>query len=175
MKGKRRRLVVPLSFRSVLRRVWSGGQVGADIAGLRAAKKAGLETGGYIPLGFLTINGMRPEYREEFGLVETVQQGYPTRTIMNAAHTDGTIRFAYRWHSAGERLTLRAIERHGKPYLDITPGPGAIAPRKAAVWIVEQGIITLNVAGNADEHLEPFVETYLLEVFEILGWMGHLV
>jgi hypothetical protein len=38
-------------------------------------------------------------------------------------------------------------------------------PREVAIWLRENGVETLNVAGNADPHLEPFVETYLAAVF----------
>ncbi|MFZ8324119.1 YpsA SLOG family protein, partial [Staphylococcus aureus] len=40
-----------------LKKVISGGQTGADQAGLRAGKAAGLETGGMVPKGCLTDDG----------------------------------------------------------------------------------------------------------------------
>ena len=43
-------------------RVISGGQTGADQAGWRAAKASGIPTGGWMPKGFLTEDGPRPEF-----------------------------------------------------------------------------------------------------------------
>ena len=40
-----------------LQEVWSGGQNGANIAGLRAAKAVGLKTGGWMPKGYRTEGG----------------------------------------------------------------------------------------------------------------------
>ena len=41
-------------------KVCSGGQTGADLGGLIAAKQAGLETFGWMPPGFLTEFGPKP-------------------------------------------------------------------------------------------------------------------
>jgi hypothetical protein len=38
----------------MIERVISGGQTGADQAGWRAARAAGIPTGGFMPKGFLT-------------------------------------------------------------------------------------------------------------------------
>lgn len=53
--------------------VISGGQTGADRAGLEAPRDAGIETGGFAPQGFLTSNGTDATLESEFGLV-AVQQ-----------------------------------------------------------------------------------------------------
>lgn len=147
--------------------VISGGQIGADIAGVRAAKLAGIKTGGNMPLGFITLDGMKPEYREEFGMREAVTGSYRTRTELNVRDSDGTIRIAYRWHSPGELCTLRAINWFEKPYLDIDPA-NPLKPRAVALWLRSKQIKVLNVAGNADTFLETFVESYLREVFKCL-------
>jgi hypothetical protein len=46
----------------MLDRIISGGQTGADQAGWRAARACGVPTGGFMPLGFLTEGGPRPEF-----------------------------------------------------------------------------------------------------------------
>jgi hypothetical protein len=120
-----------------------------------------------MPLGFITIRGLRPEYAEEFGMRECLDTTYPTRTVKNAKESDGTLRFAYRWNSPGELCTLRAIERFSKPFLDIAPSTPP-TPRQVACWLRDERIRVLNVAGNADVELEEFVETFLAEVFRWL-------
>ncbi len=44
----------------MLDRVISGGQTGADQAALRAARAAGIPTGGWAPLGWKTEEGPAP-------------------------------------------------------------------------------------------------------------------
>jgi hypothetical protein len=162
---KRRRLAVPVNWK--LEKVISGGQIGADIAGLRAAQRAGIPTGGYMPLGFVTLFGLRPEYASEYGMQECPINGYRHRTFENVRHSDGTLRIAYRFNSAGEICTMQAIRQIDKPWLDVSPSC-PVKPRAVASWLQYYGIRVLNVAGNADIHLEPFVETYLAEVFKWL-------
>ena len=145
-------------------KVISGGQIGVDIAALRAAKRAGLETGGLMPIGFIAQDGLHPEYRELYGIKE-YPGGYASRTWGNVDASDATLRIAYRWHSPGERCTLNAITAYKKPHLDINPA-NPLPPFMVAVWIQIFGVEVLNVAGNADRQLEPFVEEYLGDVFE---------
>jgi hypothetical protein len=48
----------------MLDRIIGGFQGGADQGAIRAAKALGVPTGGYMPLGFLTEAGPRPEFAE---------------------------------------------------------------------------------------------------------------
>lgn len=72
--------------------VISGGQTGADQAGLAAAKFLDYRTGGRCPKGYLTELGAEPWLRE-FGLVETSSPGYRSRTLANVQVSDGTVIF----------------------------------------------------------------------------------
>lgn len=154
----------------MLRRVISGGQTGADQGGLKAAKKCGLETGGWIPRGFLTENGSNPELAE-FGLKETTTVSYGPRTKYNVQDADGTIRFAAIFHSPGEIATRRAILENNKTSIDVdfnNPRPH----EEVVKWILEKNIQVLNVAGNRESKcpgIEKFTEDYLSTVFELLG------
>ena len=68
-------------------KIISGGQDGADIAGLRAAKSVGLKTGGFIPKGFKTKSGPKPEYSEQYGINQTSTEDYAFRTALNVEHS----------------------------------------------------------------------------------------
>ena len=46
----------------MIERVISGGQTGADQAGLAVAKRLGIPTGGCMPKGWLTEAGPRPDF-----------------------------------------------------------------------------------------------------------------
>lgn len=84
-------------------RIHSGGQTGADLAGLWVAKKMGLPTGGLAPQGFKTQAGDKPALKELFGL--KAAGDYRTRTIQNVRDSDLTIIFARNMSSPGTVLT----------------------------------------------------------------------
>lgn len=151
-------------------KIISGGQVGADIAALRVAKKLGFETGGWAPKGWVTKNGPMPQYAEEYGMTECHDGGYPERTRMNVMSSDCTIRIASNWKSYGELCTLRWIRFYNKPYHDIHLN-GDLEylpqlPRLIAIWIEKNMYETINVSGNSTRLLEPVVERFLMEVFK---------
>jgi len=150
-------------------KVISGGQCGADIAGLRAAKRLGLQTGGWMPKGFRTLNGLRPEYAEQYGLVETESEQYPPRTKRNVQQSDGTIRFAENFNTAGERCTLKYIREFNKPNMDVWINNEIVRQWQVIKWLHDNDIHILNVAGNARFEIEGFVENYLLEVLRVPG------
>jgi len=147
----------------MIERVISGGQTGIDVAALRVAKSMNIPTGGMMPKGWWTLAGQHPEYASLYGMVECARPGYPPRTEINVATSDVTIRIAKTFLSAGEVCTLKAIQRHRKPWCDIPMARGAAgllaADRdclKQAVALVraravELGhLVVLNVAGNSE-------------------------
>jgi hypothetical protein len=153
-----------------LLQVISGGQTGADRAGLIAARALGLKTGGWMPLGFLANDGEHPEFAARFGIYAMSSRQYPPRTAMNVRESDGTLRFAKHWDSPGELLTLKLCKKYQKPFLDIVPG-GKLTPNEVANWIEENRIRVLNVAGNAEQTspgIQEFVVGFLTDVFRVL-------
>ena len=154
----------------MLKRVISGGQTGADIAGLDVAKKFGFETGGLMPFGFLTLAGCKPEYKELYGLQAHSSSSYRPRTRANVKASSGTIRLAYNFESAGEKCTLTAIKDYKKPSIDVdlvNPIPVDDVIR----WLEDNKIQILNVAGNSEETSPgtyTAVSQYLEKVFEKL-------
>lgn len=133
----------------MLKKIISGGQTGADIAGLVVAKQMGIPTGGTMPKGFKTLRGPEPDYAILFGIKEHNSQSYIPRTYKNVEDSDGTIRLAYNFNSAGEICTLNAINRYGKIYLDVNLAKPQEA-QEVAKWILENKIKTLNIAGNSE-------------------------
>jgi Circularly permutated YpsA SLOG family len=155
----------------MLVQVISGGQTGADRGALIAAKACGLATGGWMPKGFLTLEGPRPDLAKEFGLQEHTSPKYPPRTRRNVQLSDATIRFARHWQTPGEHVTLKFLLQYRKPYLDVSvnapPTIGVVAE-----WLLENRVRILNVAGNAERSapgIEEFVDEYLSEVLRSLA------
>ena len=144
----------------------SGGQTGADQAGLFAARTLGIETGGWIPKGWLV---QTPEGKdisnpslEEFGLKEHHSSRYSDRTKQNVLDADATVWFGYK-DSAGGRLTIATAREHSKPYI-INP-----TPEELRAFVKNLNVRVLNVAGNRISSYNPTIyeTTYatLIEVF----------
>ena len=126
-----------------LTRIISGGQTGADLGGLKAAKRLDLKTGGWIPKGFRTEDGDKPSLGLTYDLKETKERDYPPRTKLNVAHSDGTIIFAEK-ESRGSILTQNTCRKLSKPYW-INPNVDEIR-----VFITEHEIEVLNISGNRE-------------------------
>ena len=157
----------------MLKKVISGGQTGADIAGLKAAKLRGLETGGTMTKGWKTLKGPKPEYEEMYGMEESDTFDYPTRTRDNVESSHGTVRFATDFWSPGEICTKKAIDFYGRPYYDVLADENAwdLLPEVVG-WIKRNKIEILNVAGNTEQSapgMEKFVFHFMLAVFDELG------
>ncbi|HME98544.1 MAG TPA: putative molybdenum carrier protein, partial [Terriglobia bacterium] len=60
-----------------MKKIISGGQTGADMGGLLAARELGIETGGMAPKGWLTENGPEEVLLRSFGLSECEEEGFP--------------------------------------------------------------------------------------------------
>lgn len=154
----------------MLTKIISGGQTGADRAGLIAARAAGLNTGGWMPKGFKAHDGLHPEFAELYNIKEDSSPLYPPRTFKNAFEADGTVRFAADFQTAGEICTLKAIEKSGKSHFDVHV-LGDTNPSQLADWIKNNNIKTLNVAGNSEERacgIEEFVVMFILATIEEL-------
>jgi Circularly permutated YpsA SLOG family len=153
----------------VLDRVVSGGQTGADQAGWRAARASGIATGGWMPEGFLTEAGPRPDFAEMFGALEIPGGGYPERTRANVRDSDATIWFGDP-DSPGGRTTLRACTGSGKPVYQVIEG--LTQPADVAAWIEAEKVRVLNVAGNREstepgigEQVERFLVVTLRQLY----------
>ena len=94
----------------------SGGQTGADQAGLDAAKSLGFITGGWAPKNWETMDGPSKELLESYGLKEH-SGGYRPRTIQNVKDSDITIIVSRKWKSPGTILTINSCIRNLKPFI----------------------------------------------------------
>ena len=139
----------------------SGGQTGADQGGLEADLALGLPTGGWMPKGFITQDGPRPDFVRKFGVLEHASSKYPPRTEENVKASNATIRFATDFSSAGEKCTLRAIKKYKRPYFDIHINyPPPVSEVKQ--WLIENKVVVLNIAGNS-ERTSPGIQSFVIQ------------
>lgn len=129
-------------------KVISGGQIGADRAGLDWALSQGLEIGGWCPRGRLALDGKIPD---KYPLVETVSPEYPARTINNVQDSDATVIFTRNPPGAGSLLTEKFCKYCGKPYFIFYDGSVAYACAMNLVQFLDRNCVKiLNVAGSRD-------------------------
>lgn len=156
--------------------VISGGQTGADQAGLRAAKMNGIKTGGWSTLGWRTQDGPQEEMLRGFGLVECDKAEYQIRTGLNVRDADITLRLAGDFGSSGEKCTYNWIKTHKKPYVDLNV-PADLThenAEKLTDYLKANLYHVINIAGNAESTCPGIgkqVEEFLDMVFTLL-WLN---
>lgn len=180
------------SSTSTLVKVISGGETGADMAGLLAAREAGLQTGGTAPPGFATDEGPRPELLKSFGLSplppkSSLQAGYVQSSILNVENSDATVAFrvkmstgtdktigfcvAKKWAVSQKFATTHEVWEHDtghKPVL-VVIRMGLVAKAALLRFVEKHKVRILNVAGHREDKSEPgwqkSVQDFLLDVF----------
>lgn len=173
---------------SMLEKIISGGQLGADIAGLRAAKALGLATGGTAPVGFRNSSGAQNSaLAVQYGLQECegaqdlpIPAQYVMRSKANVDNSDGTVAFrscasngtdkTIHYCRTGKWPTGVHVKPTTKPYkpvlvIDLI---GNSSNRQADAqrlvdFISANNIKTLNVCGNRRILLVPNWEGIIKE------------
>lgn len=160
-------------MKSLILKIISGGQTGADMGGLLAGKQLEIRTGGCAPKGFLTENGSNYDLSKSFGLHQSDSEKYPPRTAENIGKSDCTIIFSSNTGAErGSILTQNLCLSKKKPHLWVDPTNLGIV-EEIREFIAEQARsksrpIILNVAGNRESKspgIELKVQEILVEVF----------
>ena len=155
-------------------KIISGGQSGADLGGLVAAERYGLigEFGGWMPRGWLTEDGPKPEYEARFRMREHPSRDYRDRTISNIGLADATLIFGDP-RTPGGRLATSTLLNLQLPYAVIGSSDYTKPAVLAREFIVRNNFTVINIAGNResrDPGIQAWVERYLSEGFEVMGF-----
>lgn len=134
----------------------SGGQTGADRAGLECAKAIGLETGGTAPKGYWTETGSDLSLKD-FGLTESVSVHYKPRTWANVRDADVTLWFG-KLGSPGYWCTKQAAGNYGKLFIE----------NPVNLQDISETYEVINVAGNRASK-NPDVIQLVKDAFATLG------
>lgn len=153
----------------MVRKVVSGGQTGADRAGLDWARAYGLGHGGWCPRGRRAEDGTIPD---DYQLTETPSCEYEQRTAWNVRDSDVTVVFSIaRELSGGSKLTVELAEQLGKPWLHLRPDLDAA--RALRKFLCEHQVEVLNIAGPRASH-EPEVYAFVAATLNaVLGTDPH--
>ena len=149
----------------MIKKVISGFQSGAEIAGIYAAVECGIPTGGMMTMGFLTEDGPRPEYERLYGAVDSGVDNYSHRAQLNVRDSDFTLWFG-KSDSYGYRLTTRSAARYHVPFImvDTRSDLGSLA--STIIFKGELGIV--NIAGNFESSSPGVfnsVKQFLIDLF----------
>ena len=158
----------------MIRRIVSGGQTGADRAGLDAAMACGVPHGGWCPKGRRADDGVIPD---TYQLTETNGTSYLARTERNVKQSDGTVIFTLGELTGGSSRTADFARRHRKPCihvrLDTLTDEEAVA--ELLHFVAEQGITCANIAGSSEVR-EPGIYKRVRAIVERgLRWQGSEV
>lgn len=163
----------------IIRRIISGGQSGADIAGLRAARACGIRTGGWAPKGYMTERGPRPfVLGRMYGLQEDSSERYPPRTLKNIMMADATLILADSFDS-GSGLTAKMCLQNHKPAMQISmidliteyPSKNARGLIEVLQWVSAREPKIINIAGNRESKaptIEVKAQAFLTLLFNML-------
>jgi len=154
----------------VIKKILSGGQTGADRAALDVAIKKEIPHGGWIPKGRKTEDGMLPD---KYQLQEMPTVSYSKRTEQNVLDSDGTLIVTHGKLNGGSALTRRLAEKHKRPHihLDMNGLSTDDAADALRVWIENNGIMILNVAGPRASK-DPDIYSMTVKVLETLLMNG---
>jgi hypothetical protein len=148
-------------MRFIPQKFTSGGQTGADRAGLDGAIALGIPHGGWCPAGRKSEDGAIPE---QYCLKETASDRYDQRTMMNVIEGDGTVVFNRGGRlSAGSRLTVRLCQDANRPCLVLDCSNFEQDVEKFKNWLEQVKPTVLNIAGNR-ESVSPGIGDYVRQV-----------
>lgn len=149
------RYVMPVGFRIV-----SGGQAGADRAGLDWALQHGVDHGGWCPKGRRSEDGAIPA---GYLLSETPLAGYLQRTEWNVRDSDATVIFTLTDAlDGGSKKTAEFAEKRGRPCVHFRPG---VHPKFLAQFLARHRVTTLNVAGKR-ESAAPGIHRFVCQMLD---------
>ncbi|MEM1295056.1 MAG: putative molybdenum carrier protein [Verrucomicrobiota bacterium] len=128
-----------------LERIVSGGQTGADRAGLDWALDHGIPHGGWCPQGRRAEDG---PISTRYELTETAESKYHVRTRLNVEDSDGTAIFGLAAElTGGSALTREFAQQFLKPWIHISQAATKDAAMALRRFLIENSVHTLNIAG----------------------------
>lgn len=143
---------------NLVTKIVSGGQTGADRAGLDVALWHEFPHGGWCPKGRKAEDG---PLGGQYHLTETPSTSYLQRTEWNVRDSDGTMVFTFTKEATGGSLrTLAFAKKHEKPCLHIFPGRDYQPELLIQKFITEHSIKVLNIAGSR-ESKEPGIYAWV--------------
>ena len=148
---------------SLIEKIVSGGQTGADRMDLDWAIWHDIPHGGWCPRFRKAEDGKIPD---QYQLTETPKSDYVQRTEWNVRDSDGTLIFSLSDKlSRGSAKTAFFCQKHGKPFLHVHPGLSYSLAADVLRFVSDNAIKVLNIAGTRASK-EPYVGKFVKQVLE---------
>jgi hypothetical protein len=148
----------------MLKKIISGGQVGADQGALDAAIKYNFPHGGWIQKGRKTQSGI---LLDKYELEEMSVSGYKERIEQNVIKSDGTVIISHGDLAGGADYSQKMAKKHDRPclHIDLEETPPFVASPEINTWLIENNIEIMNVTGSrASEDSDIYRDTvYIVE------------
>lgn len=142
-------------------KIISGGQTGADTAGLDWAIRNGIPHGGWCPKGRKSESG---RIDQKYLLTETPTANYLQRTESNVIDSDATVIFTLTDTLGGGSLKTQEFAlKHRKQVLHFRPG---VHPRFIRSFLVANNVRSLNIAGSR-ESTAPGIVAFVTGALDI--------
>ncbi len=153
------------SLKSLVSRIVSGGQTGADRGALDWAIRNNVPHSGWCPRGRKAEDGpLDPKYL----LQETESAGYLQRTRQNVVDSDGTLIVNLGKLDGGTLATAKLAQKLDKPHIvvQLDSGAGDEDVKKLMDWLNRESISTLNIAGPR-ESKRPGIYSLANDILEL--------
>jgi len=154
----------------MLKKIISGGQIGADQAALDAAIKYNFPHGGWIQKGRKTQMGILPD---KYKLKEMPVAGFKEKIEQNVIDSDGTVIIYHGNLTGGADYSQKMTDKHNRPclHIDLNETPAFVASSEINTWIIKNNIEVINVTGSrASEDSDVYKDTmYVVEGVILLG------
>jgi len=149
----------------------SGGQTGADRAGLDVAIARGIPHAGWCPKGRKSEDGPLPGC---YQLTETRNASYLVRTERNVADSDATVLFTPGALTGGSKRTAEFAKIHGRPLLHIAVEKASddFSVDRIVAFLSVYPITRLNVAGSR-ESKAPGIHANVFRLLDLA--LGRIV
>jgi len=131
----------------MIKKIISGGQVGADQGALDVAIKYGIPHGGWIQKGLKTQSGILPS---KYHLKEMSTASFKDRIEQNVIDSHGSVIITHGTLAGGADYCLKMAQKHGRPclHIDLNTLSEFTAASRLNAWIKENDIEVLNVNGS---------------------------
>ena len=148
----------------MIRKIISGGQVGADQAALDVAIKLGIPHGGWIQKGRKTQSGILPE---KYRLKEMPSASFKERIEQNVKDSDGTLIISHGKPTGSTDYSRKIALNYKKHLLHIDPTQRNTRQSAELInsWIVLHNIEKLNIAGSRTSE-DPKIYKATMDILE---------
>lgn len=148
----------------MIRKIISGGQVGADQAALDVAIKLGIPHGGWIQKGRKTQSGILPE---KYRLKEMPTASFKERIEQNVKDSDGSLIISHGKPTGSSDYSRKMALKYKRHLLHIDPSQRNTRQSAELInsWIALHNIENLNVSGSRTSE-DPNIYKVTMDILE---------